>query len=227
MDSQGGYLRVLLYSTDSSPTVFARLAPEHVDYAKDLVEAVNHDRKSFLSPWHSATIDFVPLEGMKLPDRLRSETELAQANEWAKSYNWFEHRQQAIWDAVRALRKSVERCVKILEADRPVSNPEPSPPAESVREREREPGATEAAAPALTNSQTRVLQALARVDGSRLLSSELIASEMDIAHRLSERTIGPIVQRLVALGLAERPEGTRSGARLTPSGRRLASKIAD
>lgn len=81
--------------------------------------------------------------------------------------------------------------------------------------------------PALTVNDSRVLQSMAMFDASRLLSANAIRTEMVKRERLSARTIGPIVRRLIALGLAERPEGGRSGARLTIAGRRLASKIAD
>lgn len=81
--------------------------------------------------------------------------------------------------------------------------------------------------PALTVNESRVLQSMAMFDASRLLSANAIRTEMVKRGRLSARTIGPIVRRLIALGLAERPEGRRSGARLTIAGRRLASKIAD
>lgn len=88
-------------------------------------------------------------------------------------------------------------------------------------------GADESAGPALTVNQSRVLQTMARFDASRLLSSKMIAEEMDPTGRLSARTIGPIVRKLIEMHLAERPEGDRSGARLTTAGRRLAPKIAD
>lgn len=81
--------------------------------------------------------------------------------------------------------------------------------------------------PALTRNDTQVIATMAGVDGSRLLSAVMIAEEMDRAERLSDRTIRPIVRRLIELGLAERPEGKNSGARLTMEGRRIAAKIAD
>lgn len=83
------------------------------------------------------------------------------------------------------------------------------------------------APPALTANQILVIATMARFDGSRLLSAATIEQEMDAHERLSDRTIGPIVRRLVELDLAERPEGKRSGARLTMRGRRLAPKVAD
>ena len=83
------------------------------------------------------------------------------------------------------------------------------------------------ASPALTENQSRVLQTMAVFDAALLVSAETIAAEMDSAVRLSPRTIGPIVLKLIGLNLAERPEGERSGARLNLAGRRFASKIAD
>jgi hypothetical protein len=88
-------------------------------------------------------------------------------------------------------------------------------------------GADESAGPALTMNQSRVLQTMARFDASRLVSADAIAVEMEAAERLSARTIGPIVRKLIEMRLAERPEGDRSGARLTTAGRRLALKVAD
>lgn len=81
--------------------------------------------------------------------------------------------------------------------------------------------------PALTENQSLVLHTMARFDGSRLLSAASICVEMNQWERLSERTVHPIVRKLIRLHLAERPEGSRSGARLTIAGRKLASKIAD
>ena len=83
------------------------------------------------------------------------------------------------------------------------------------------------APPALKVNDTRVIETMARIDASRLLSAEMIADEMHATQRLSDRTIRKIVRRLIGMGLAERPEGTRSGARLTMKGRRLVPKIAD
>lgn len=85
----------------------------------------------------------------------------------------------------------------------------------------------ESAGPALTANQSRVLQTMAQFDPSQLVSADAIAAEMDAAGRLSARTIGPIVRKLIELRFAERPQGERSGARLTTAGRRLASKTAD
>lgn len=88
-------------------------------------------------------------------------------------------------------------------------------------------GTDESAGPALTASQSRVLQTMALFNAELLASADAIEAAMDAGERLSARTIGPIVRKLISLGFAERPEGGRSGARLTTAGRRLASKIAD
>ncbi len=85
----------------------------------------------------------------------------------------------------------------------------------------------EPAGPALTPNQQRVLQTMARFDASRLLSCAVIAPKMDPAIRLSEEAVRQCVAKLIELNLAERPEGERSGARLTIPGRKLAGKIAD
>lgn len=81
--------------------------------------------------------------------------------------------------------------------------------------------------PALKNADRLTLLTLAVFDPSILASAAQIAEAMDPSERLSERTITPAIRKLVELGLAERPEGERQGARLTLRGRRLASKIAD
>lgn len=88
-------------------------------------------------------------------------------------------------------------------------------------------GVDESAGPALTVNQSRVLQTMALFDASRLLSSKMIAEEMNAITRLSEETVRQSVGRLIESKLAERPEGDRSGARLTTVGRKLAGKIAD
>lgn len=80
---------------------------------------------------------------------------------------------------------------------------------------------------ALTVNQSRVLQTMARFDGARLVSSKMIVEEMDTTTRLSEETVRQCVRKLIESNLADRPEGDRSGARLTIAGRRLAGKIAD
>lgn len=86
---------------------------------------------------------------------------------------------------------------------------------------------SDGAPPALTANQALVIATMARFDGSLLLSTATVEDEMDVRERLSRETIRKTVTRLIELELAERPEGPRSGARLTMKGRRLAPKIAD
>ena len=81
--------------------------------------------------------------------------------------------------------------------------------------------------PALTDNDIRVLETMAIFDPSRLVSAQMISDEMEPKTALSVRTIGPILQKLTQNRLAERPEGDRSGSRLTLKGRRLVPKIAD
>ncbi|MGV6814302.1 MAG: hypothetical protein ACWA5W_04730 [Phycisphaerales bacterium] len=81
--------------------------------------------------------------------------------------------------------------------------------------------------PALSPKEATVLRTLAIFDSSELVSAARIESEMELSIRLSARTIGKAVSRLIEVGLAERPQGDRSGTRLTIAGRRLAQKIAD
>lgn len=88
-------------------------------------------------------------------------------------------------------------------------------------------GPGEPAVPALTVNQSRVLQTMALFDSSRLLSTKMIAEEMDATVRLSEETVRQCVGALIGSGWAERPKGERSGARLTAAGRKHAVKIAD
>jgi len=102
-----------------------------------------------------------------------------------------------------------------------------SPPEDHAASRGLSGGVGDSVGPALTANQSRVLQTMARFDASRLLSSGMIVEEMDAASRLSDETTRQCVGRLIGSGLAERPEGKRSGARLTNAGRRLAGKIAD
>jgi hypothetical protein len=81
--------------------------------------------------------------------------------------------------------------------------------------------------PSLTTSQARVLVTMSLFDGSRLLATKAIIEEMDAASRLSAETVRLAVRYLIEVDLAERPDGERQGARLTPAGRRLAAKIGD
>jgi len=87
-------------------------------------------------------------------------------------------------------------------------------------------GDDQSAGLALTVNQSQVLQTMALFDGSRLLSCKMIAGEMDVTTRLSEETVRQCVDKLRKSHLAERPEGNRSGARLSNAGRKLAGKIA-
>lgn len=82
-------------------------------------------------------------------------------------------------------------------------------------------------APALTKSEWLTLYTLASFDAAKLASVEQIADAMDPTQRLSLRTIGDALKKLIALHHAERPEGERHGARATVAGRRMAAKIAD
>jgi hypothetical protein len=79
--------------------------------------------------------------------------------------------------------------------------------------------------PALTANEAAVLRTLAIFDPAELASAARVEAAMDRADRISDKTIRVAIRRLVELGLAERPEGDRSGARLTIAGRRLVRKI--
>ena len=81
--------------------------------------------------------------------------------------------------------------------------------------------------PALTEPQRITLCALNDFDPSVLASAVRISEAIDTTRRISEETVRQSVNRLIALELAERPEGGRKGARLTIKGRRLVGKIAD
>lgn len=117
----------------------------------------------------------------------------------------------------RAAERAAEKIARVFGAG---DNGHTKPPALPA-------GADESAGPALTVNQSRVLQTMARFDASRLLSSKMIAEEMDATVRLSEETVRLCVGKLIESNLAERPEGDRSGARLNSAGRKLAGKIAD
>lgn len=81
--------------------------------------------------------------------------------------------------------------------------------------------------PPLTAAEVAVIRTLVGFDSSRLFSGAAIEEAMKGPNRLGSRTINQAVIRLIELGLAERPRGARSGARLTRAGRRHAAKIAD
>jgi len=81
--------------------------------------------------------------------------------------------------------------------------------------------------PARTPTELRVLRMLATFDPSELASAARIEDAMEPTQRVSERSISRIVPRLIELGLAERPQGERSGTRLTLLGRRIARRLAE
>ena len=85
--------------------------------------------------------------------------------------------------------------------------------------------ADESPAPALSANEIAVLRALASFHDSQLVSGRQIEERMSAKHRLSQRSIQPIVLRLIELGLAQRPSGNRSGTRLTLAGSRLANRL--
>lgn len=80
---------------------------------------------------------------------------------------------------------------------------------------------------ALTPNQLNVLQTMGIFDRAQLSSIKTITNEMELADRLTDETVRRCILRLIELEYAERPEGTRQGARLTNSGRHLCGKIAD
>jgi hypothetical protein len=73
----------------------------------------------------------------------------------------------------------------------------------------------------LTKSQTVVLNAMSLLHGPKLLTID------DISHRSTygPDTVGKCIKQFIDLGLAERPEGSRQGARLTMKGLRLEVQI--
>lgn len=79
--------------------------------------------------------------------------------------------------------------------------------------------------PSLTARQVSTLLLMAEFDPSRLVSAAVVATTDGAA--MSEETARLAIKALVGQGLAERPEGPRSGARLTLRGRRLAGNIVD
>jgi len=85
----------------------------------------------------------------------------------------------------------------------------------------------ESASPALTGNQLSVLRTMAGFDGAQLLSTRMIMEAMDSDSQLSEETVRKCLSKMIASKWAERPEGDRSGVRLTIAGRRLVGKIAD
>lgn len=87
-------------------------------------------------------------------------------------------------------------------------------------------GEDEAQAPGLTKGESTTLHTLALIDPAVLASTSYVTDTMAAKERLSETTTRKAIKKLVSLGLAERPEGERQGARLTIKGRRLSNKLA-
>lgn len=74
-----------------------------------------------------------------------------------------------------------------------------------------------------------VLQVLSKA-ATLMQQTDLVSATESAGTRLSQRTIGPILQKLDEQRLVEYPEGPRSGVRLTDEGRRLlaaASRASD
>jgi len=90
-----------------------------------------------------------------------------------------------------------------------------------------EPDADGELPPSLSENQITIMRTMAECDPARLLSASRIEEAISPERRISERTIGDVLRRLIELGYAERPEGERRGARLTIRGRRILRKIAD
>ncbi len=74
----------------------------------------------------------------------------------------------------------------------------------------------------LTKSESHVLVMLDRFNACQLASLKSIQSEMEMRQSYNLKTIGKTMTKLIGLGLAERPQGSRAGGRLTNAGRRLA-----
>jgi hypothetical protein len=81
--------------------------------------------------------------------------------------------------------------------------------------------------PSLTRSERRTLLALETFDARQLASAVDIVGVMDPMEELSKATVLNAVKKLIELGLAERPAGSRQGARLTIEGRKLKRQISD
>jgi hypothetical protein len=151
------------------------------------------------------------------------------AIEWAES--WMNARERQLCQPAtvdpgaidRAAERAAERVARSFGVGDNGNAKPPAPPADIH----------ESTGPALTASQSRVLKTMAMFDTSKLLSSKMIADETEDRESrpptagLSEETVRLCVGKLIKLNLAERPEGERSGARLTTPGRKLAGKIAD
>ncbi len=79
----------------------------------------------------------------------------------------------------------------------------------------------------LSRPERMVLTTLSTVDGACLLSVREIVERMPRGEQIAAETARKALNKLIECELAERPEGSRRGARLTNSGRRQAGKIAD
>ncbi len=90
---------------------------------------------------------------------------------------------------------------------------------------ERPEAATQSASPGLTLSERAVLQGLYEFGPESPAHIASVAERMEV--KRSDSVVRKAVKRLIELGLAERPEGERNGARLTIAGRDMARKIAD
>jgi hypothetical protein len=84
--------------------------------------------------------------------------------------------------------------------------------------------------PALGRSERIVLRVLRQAEPVAVMTvAQIAALSMNDLHpgeRVSDRAAGSALRALIDRGWAERPNGARSGARLTTKGRRAASKIA-
>jgi len=78
---------------------------------------------------------------------------------------------------------------------------------------------------ALPRNAEHVMRAMAGLDVHLVATAEQIGEAMDPAVRRSTRRINEIVGALIEHQLAERPHGSRSGSRLTTSGRLAVSKL--
>ncbi len=72
----------------------------------------------------------------------------------------------------------------------------------------------------LTQNQKLVRDAMAAHEGAELLSVRACKGLIPTGKRLGNVTVRKCVKELIEKGLAERPQGPRKGARLTPKGRR-------
>jgi hypothetical protein len=133
------------------------------------------------------------------------------------------------------VRRAVSEC-GVVRTDATAQAPDtPSGPRRSrpTVDDDQEPGEPKATRldndqePSLTPNQSLVLRMMARYVVSELASVAGILGQMQPKERLSERTVGDAVRHLIKLGLAERPQGERLGARLTREGRTLAENISD